>query len=575
MAKRTQPPPTAMPTGQVFRRSAKKQKVTTASAPSVDAVKGKATVRPTAKGKQKASEQDDEQAAGQPKSILKKNGVKGQDRNVMQKAAGRSSPGTTMDKERGKGKQAVLTSTSTNEGMLNIHKLAPSKSFRIIVGSYERLLFGFHVKLSAHGDLIPPTFTPLFSFAAHTSCITSVAAAGPDSKWLATGAGDETVRVWDLRKRKEVGALTGHGGTIHSLSFPMRTYLLSADSSGLINLYRTRDWALLKTMRGHTGRVNACVAHPSGKVALSVGQDGMLRMWDLMRGKGAGAVRLDLGRSEEEEQKYSSRVKEEPLDVQWSPNGTRFVVMGRTEVVVFKTDMTRVASVLVRRDDPKHKFGSVAWLDSERIMAGTEHGIVDVYQVGKDSLKGPICKLVGHGNRVKALRAIHVQPTAEHDMTLAVTACSDGKLRIYDLSDLSDSSDVEERKPMAVHSTGGARLTCLDVVGGAGVRTAATDTAETDVEEDDSNDDEEGGSLVNDTDDHDDESDLDDEEMQELNGLLDLLDEARAQGIDVEGMSDFAGSDQEADTDGDSEDDDFDAHGEEENDEEEEEEDDE
>lgn len=38
-------------------------------------------------------------------------------------------------------------------------------------------------------------------------------------------------------------------------------------------------------------------AHPSGKVALSVGKDRALRMWDLMRGKGVASTKLGKGQS--------------------------------------------------------------------------------------------------------------------------------------------------------------------------------------------------------------------------------------------------------------------------------------
>lgn len=290
-------------------------------------------------------------------------------------------------------KSKPLVQDSTNYTHIEKEK-GPHTSYRIVAGSYERLLYGFHVLFEGEDNSIP-TFHTMFSFAAHTSCITAIAAASSDSKWLATGAGDETVRVWDLKKKKEVGGLVGHNGTIHSLNFPTRTYLLSADSSGLINLYRTRDWSLLKTLRGHTGKVNACVAHPSGKLALSVGKDGMLRMWDLMRGKGAGAVRLNLGQEEGSKVLY----KEEPLDVKWNKSGSRFAVMGRTEVVVYKTDMTRIAGLLVRRDDPKKKFGCVEWYGDDILLTGNETGVVEVYQVNDTTIQGPVGKLMGHTNR--------------------------------------------------------------------------------------------------------------------------------------------------------------------------------
>lgn len=384
----------ALPNGTAFRKSASKKR------------KSDSEPRSTL-----SSKVDHPQKANQPS-------IKGKERQIEKKALGGSKatstngtaavqkPESKLPKLNGLAKSKVMASGSEKATKSKPEKrnaidmkgetLRPVAydTFRVIVGSYERLLYGFQVSFK-DGTVQTATFETIFSFAAHTSCITAVATAGADSKWLATGAGDETVRVWDLKKRKEVGGLIGHGGTIHSLSFPTRTYLLSTDSSGLINLYRSRDWALLKTLRGHTGKVNACVAHPSGKVALSVGTDGMLRMWDLMRGKGAGAVRLNLGHEEGTKVTF----KEEPLDVKWNQSGSRLAVMGRTEVIVFKTDMTRVASLLVKKDDSKRRFGCIEWEGDDMLLTGNEMGVVELYRVSDDSIQGPVGKLVGHANR--------------------------------------------------------------------------------------------------------------------------------------------------------------------------------
>lgn len=570
MAKRTEPQVSTMPKGQVFRQSAKRRNDDT-QAEKIQSKKVSVSKKPklentSGKKEDPVSKKDSiAENKSQPKKSILKNGsqqkepvksiIKGKQENNHDLVL----PKDTTPKK-GKGK-AIEKSRVSSTKRSPVKDTPLPRTFRVITGSYERLLFGFQVKMEAHGELSSQaTFTPMFSFAAHTSCITAVAAAGVDSKWLATGAGDETVRVWDLRKRKEVGGLTGHGGTIHSLSFPSRTYLLSADSSGLINLYRTRDWALLKTLRGHTGRVNACQAHPSGKVALSVGQDGMLRMWDLMRGKGAGAVRLYLGMSEDDSGSSSNRTKEEPLDVQWSPDGSRFLVMGRTEISIYTTDMKKLACVIVRRDDPKHKFGSVAWLDASTILAGTESGTVNTYRINKEALIGPIDQLIGHENRVKAIRSVRIQPaTAQHPITLVITASSDGKLRIFDCTDLIEKAadqkpdQPHQREAIGTHNTGGARLTSLDVVGGSGVRTGATDSKGTDIEDDDddeeeeefSQEEEEDSDFNSDLDEAESGGELDEAELQELNNLLDLLDEAKAQGLDVEGLSEFEDGDEE------------------------------
>lgn len=81
-------------------------------------------------------------------------------------------------------------------------------------------------------------------------------------------------------------------GSITSLTFPTRSHLLSASEDSTISLFRTNDWALLRSLKGHSGRINCIDVHPSGKVALSVGKDKTLKMWDLMRGRGAASLAL-------------------------------------------------------------------------------------------------------------------------------------------------------------------------------------------------------------------------------------------------------------------------------------------
>ena len=84
-------------------------------------------------------------------------------------------------------------------------------------------------------------------------------------------------------------------GSITHLVFPSRSYLLSASEDGTLCLFRARDWAVLRELKGHKGRVNSVAVHQSCKVALSVGKDRTLRMWDLMRGKGSASTKIGKG----------------------------------------------------------------------------------------------------------------------------------------------------------------------------------------------------------------------------------------------------------------------------------------
>lgn len=87
----------------------------------------------------------------------------------------------------------------------------------------------------------------------------------------------------------------GFAGSITYLLFPSKSHLLSASEDGTLCLFRSRDWAVLRALKGHKGPVNCVAVHPSGKVALSVGKDRTLRMWDLMRGCGSASTKLGKG----------------------------------------------------------------------------------------------------------------------------------------------------------------------------------------------------------------------------------------------------------------------------------------
>jgi protein MAK11 len=113
----------------------------------------------------------------------------------------------------------IVTSSETLKPAVTSGKDQESSSFKIIAGSYERLLYGLQGTVSAASPAsseLEWTLKPIFIFPAHVSYIKSVAASPQGGKWLATGSGDEIIKIWDLRRRKEVGGLMQHEGR-HSL----------------------------------------------------------------------------------------------------------------------------------------------------------------------------------------------------------------------------------------------------------------------------------------------------------------------------------------------------------------------
>lgn len=96
---------------------------------------------------------------------------------------------------------------------------------------------------------------------------------------------------------------------------------------------------MLRVLKGHKGRVNSVGVHPSGKVALSVGADKTLRMWDLMRGKGSASTKLGKGTYANVcNANYRAHASfSEGEKVRWSTNGELFVVQSGSNLELFDT----------------------------------------------------------------------------------------------------------------------------------------------------------------------------------------------------------------------------------------------
>lgn len=335
---------------------------------------------------------------------------------------------------------------------LNGSDKKPSKTrLTIVAGSYDKILYGLQVDPSVREKGDEVEMKPIFVFPAHISCVKAVTASPQGGKWLATGSTDEVIKVWDLRRRKELGSLQQHQGSITYLHFPTKSHLLSAAEDGTIYLYHTRDWSILATLNGHKGRVNDVAVHPSAKVCLSVGKDRTLRMWDLMRGKGSASTKLG----------------KEGEGVRWSPSGTRFAIFAESTVDIYSTKMA-----LLQAFNHASRIHSICFSrtssDKEVLLVAGEDKRVSIYLLpsleenpGDGEREAPplLANLSGHTNRVKAIDILDWQ-----EKTFAVTVSSDGRIHLYDLAPALGTAGGDEPldcAPISAYDTNGSRLTCV------------------------------------------------------------------------------------------------------------------
>ena len=116
-----------------------------------------------------------------------------------------------------------------------------------------------------------------------------------------------------LQHNKDLGFLINPGDgaiTCVQLFTPPGTtrpsHMFSGSADGSIAIWKAGgDWEHLKLMKGHKSSVNSLAVHPSGRLALSVGHDKALRMWNLLKGRCS----------------YTTPLEAEADVVQFSPSG--------------------------------------------------------------------------------------------------------------------------------------------------------------------------------------------------------------------------------------------------------------
>ncbi|MCY3743657.1 MAG: trypsin-like peptidase domain-containing protein [Candidatus Poribacteria bacterium] len=107
----------------------------------------------------------------------------------------------------------------------------------------------------------------------------------PEGSRLAV-AGSIGVWIYDARTGKELALLTGHTGTVFSVSLsPDGSTLASGAQDSTIRLWDVSTGRHLQTLTGHTDFVNSVSFSPDGNTIASGGRDKIIRLWDPHTGK--------------------------------------------------------------------------------------------------------------------------------------------------------------------------------------------------------------------------------------------------------------------------------------------------
>lgn len=312
--------------------------------------------------------------------------------------------------------------------------------FLVAIGSYEKLIYGIDVEVDEEGKLSSKV---AFGMPAHSGYVKAIACC---PKYLVSGATDEILRIFDLRKRKDYGSINQHDGSIRAIDFFESSHMLSAAEDGKIALFRTKDWECLHLFQKYKKPIADLKIHPSGKLAIALDEDKNLSLWNLVTGKLAHSSKVPaLGKLDK---------------IAWSETGKYYALLGETHLLAFETQTSkkivdlRAQTVLgkVRAE----KWLSVNFYHDDYLLFGGESG--KLHMIRMDEPEARFAVETGHKPRIRSICKIE---------SYIITASSDGRVKFFDFDHLNKAmkpygGELGTVECVFEHSSE-LRITCMSV----------------------------------------------------------------------------------------------------------------
>ncbi|KAF7277022.1 hypothetical protein GWI33_009525 [Rhynchophorus ferrugineus] len=293
-------------------------------------------------------------------------------------------------------------------------------SFEIIAGTYEEYLLGY---------IFSPQRKKLVQSVASHDHSGSIRALATCDHYLASGAADDRIIIYDFKTRKEHCMLTHHESTITSLAFTNNhSHIISAAQDGSLAIVRVGNWQLEKLWeKAHKGSSILDIAvHSSGKLALTLGGDYTVKTWNLIKGRVAYTINV-----------YPKCQDPKSLEkILFAPDDTRFILQGGKYTEIWSIKVGGVLTVIKHEE----KVTCSSWIDNDTICVGYEDGKLAIWEIEDQKQK---VFQQAHSGRVKAV---------QYYQGYIITASSSGQIKVW-TTKLKEISSVETD----------CRITCLTV----------------------------------------------------------------------------------------------------------------
>ncbi len=123
--------------------------------------------------------------------------------------------------------------------------------------------------------------TLIATLTGHSNSVRSVAFSR-DSRTLASGSWDNTIKLWDVQTQREIATLTGRSNSVRSVAFSRDSRTLASGSwDNTIKLWDVQTQRQIATLTGHSNSVRSVAFSPDGRTLASGNGDKTIKLWDV------------------------------------------------------------------------------------------------------------------------------------------------------------------------------------------------------------------------------------------------------------------------------------------------------